>query len=118
VNVEDVLSRLERVKRSGEGWMARCPAHDDRVASLKVDVGADERVLLRCHAGCTVEAVVAALGLELRDLFPAGGRGDRLPPPEQRQHGNTSAAPSPNTSQPSGFRRIFCARWVLPRSPT
>jgi hypothetical protein len=71
--VERVLDRLERVKRSGSGWTAHCPAHEDRVASLSVGEGDDGRVLVRCHAGCSVEDVVATLGLELRDLFEAGG---------------------------------------------
>src|SRR4051812_14692581 len=56
-------------RRSGDGWMARCPVHDDRQASLSIHEGTDGRVLLHCHAGCEVEAVVGALHLELRDLF-------------------------------------------------
>lgn len=39
------------------------------MASLSISEGADGRVLVHCHAGCTVEAVVMALGLEMRDLF-------------------------------------------------
>jgi 5S rRNA maturation endonuclease (ribonuclease M5) len=69
--VDRVLERLDGVKRSGEGWEAKCPAHDDRHASLSVAVGAEGRVLLKCHAGegCSVEAIVAALGLTTTDLF-------------------------------------------------
>jgi len=37
---------------------------------LSVREGDDGRVLLHCHAGCPVDEVVAALGLELHDLFP------------------------------------------------
>jgi hypothetical protein len=72
------LERLEHVKRSGSGWTARCPAHEDRQASLSVGEGDDGRVLLKCHAGCSAEEVVRALGLEFRDLF-AGGGGLRYP---------------------------------------
>ena len=67
---EELVSRLERVKRSGTGWTARCPAHDDRTPSLSIDEGDDGRLLLKCHAGCATEAVVAALGLTLADLSP------------------------------------------------
>lgn len=67
--VEALLSRLERVRPCGRGWIARCPAHDDRAASLSVAAGDDGRVLIRCFAGCPASAVVGALGLELRDLF-------------------------------------------------
>lgn len=72
MNVEGVLARLQGVRRNGSGWMARCPAHEDRNPSLSI-TERDGRVLLHCHAGCTVEAVCAALKIEMRDLF-AGPR--------------------------------------------
>src|SRR5947209_8384112 len=56
-------------RRSGSGWMARCPAHDDRQASLSISEGTDGRVLLYCHAGCSLTDVLAAVRLEPRDLF-------------------------------------------------
>lgn len=68
--IDALLARLERVHRSGRGWTARCPAHEDRTASLSVSEGADGRVLLHCFAGCGAGDVVAALGLTLADLFP------------------------------------------------
>jgi hypothetical protein len=37
---------------------------------LSIAEGDDGRVLLNCHAGCTVEEVVSSIGLELQDLFP------------------------------------------------
>jgi Protein of unknown function (DUF3987) len=63
------LVNLLGAKRTGDGWIARCPAHDDHKPSLSISEGADGRALLICHAGCTTEAVVAALGLTLSDLF-------------------------------------------------
>ena len=69
MTVDEFLDRVEHVRRSGSRWTARCPAHEDRHASLSVGEGNDGRVLIRCHAGCAVDAIVAALGLELRDLF-------------------------------------------------
>jgi hypothetical protein len=39
VRIDDFLDRLDRVKRSGSGWTARCPAHEDRHASLSVGEG-------------------------------------------------------------------------------
>lgn len=64
-----LLERLERVRASGAGWTARCPAHEDRTATLSVSVGDDERVLVHCHAGCSTAEVVAAVHLTVRDLF-------------------------------------------------
>lgn len=49
--------------------MARCPAHDDRQASLSIAEGRGGRTLLRCFAGCEVQRVVAALGVAMHDLF-------------------------------------------------
>jgi putative DNA primase/helicase len=72
---ESILERLDGVKPLGTGWVARCPAHDDVDPSLKVDVDESGKVLLHCHAGCEPADVVAAIGLELADLFPPRKRG-------------------------------------------
>jgi hypothetical protein len=41
--------------------MARCPAHDDRTPSLSIRDADNDKVLVRCHAGCDQESVIAAL---------------------------------------------------------
>jgi hypothetical protein len=64
-----VLERLEGVKKRGADYQALCPAHDDQDPSLSVSQGEDGRALLKCFAGCKTEDVVAALGLEMKDLF-------------------------------------------------
>lgn len=69
--LENVLSRVERAKRNGSGYIARCPAHDDRHPSLAISEGDDGRVLLHCHAGCETAAILAALRLTEADLFEA-----------------------------------------------
>ena len=61
--VSDVLSRLRKVKPSGRGWTACCPAHDDRNPSLSIAEGDNGLVLLKCFAGCSYEAIRNALGL-------------------------------------------------------
>jgi putative DNA primase/helicase len=48
-------------RKSGGGWTARCPAHDDRTPSLLIRDADDSEVLVRCHAGCDQERVIAAL---------------------------------------------------------
>ncbi|MEX1090137.1 MAG: DUF3987 domain-containing protein [Phycisphaeraceae bacterium] len=69
--IDLVLSKID-AKPAGPGkWQARCPGHDDRKPSLSIATGDDGRALLHCQAGCTVEAVTAALGLTMRDLMPA-----------------------------------------------
>ena len=86
MSADTLLSRLDRVKRTGTGrWQARCPAHDDRGPSLSVRELDDGRVLVHCFAGCSVQEVVGAIGLDLGDLFPEKplehGRHERKPFP-------------------------------------
>lgn len=71
---QGVLAHLEGVRRSGAGYMGRCPNHDDRQASLSIKEGADGRVLLHCFAGCGTADIVVSAGLAFVDLFPAGSR--------------------------------------------
>ena len=65
----EVLARLDGVKRTGGGWSAKCPAHQDRSPSLSITEGADGRILMRCHAGCETGDICRALGIRLADLF-------------------------------------------------
>ena len=69
----DIASTFPSAKPSGDGHMAKCPAHEDRTASLSINTGDDGRVLLKCHAGCDVDAILHAAHLERRDLFPSNG---------------------------------------------
>ncbi|HVU88049.1 MAG TPA: phage/plasmid primase, P4 family [Pirellulales bacterium] len=72
--IEKILARFEGVRSTGQRqWEARCPAHDDRTASLSIGVGDDGRALLHCQASCSTQAVVDAAGLRMRDLFPSNG---------------------------------------------
>lgn len=61
-----IAEALGNFKRSGDGFMACCPAHEDNNPSLSIKDGADDRVLVHCFAGCTQERVIDrldALGL-------------------------------------------------------
>lgn len=79
-NLERFLSRLEGVKRTGEGrWLARCPAHQDRTPSLAVRVTDDDRMLVHCFSGCAFDDVVSAVGMEAADLMPDKYKGRREP---------------------------------------
>lgn len=77
--IDLVLGRLEGVRRSGAGWMSRCPAHDDRSPSLSVREADDQSVLVHCFKGCNAAEIVHAINLSLRDLFVRRGLG--VPPP-------------------------------------
>ncbi len=69
MNVEAILTRFQCVRRNGNGsYVAKCPAHADKNPSLSIrEVGG--KVLLKCFAECTVEAICAAAGIEMADLF-------------------------------------------------
>jgi hypothetical protein len=69
--LQSILSLLRNVKETSAGqFEARCPAHDDKHASLSISTGADGRVLLHCHAGCSSMSVCQSLGLKLSSLMP------------------------------------------------
>ena|SRR3990167_3139719 len=63
-----VLNKLKRVRHSGSGWSAECPGHDDRANSLSVSE-VDGKAILHCHAGCSTDHVVSAMGLTWAELF-------------------------------------------------
>jgi hypothetical protein len=69
--VADILSRLDRVRKTGkDSWIACCPAHEDRSPSLTIRETDDGKTLLHCFTGCSIHDIVAALGMDLSDLFP------------------------------------------------
>jgi len=76
----DLLAQLKAVRRGGDGWTARCPAHDDQHNSLSIH-HPDGRWLLKCHAGCGWQEIIDALGLDAADLFDdeTGGGGGSIP---------------------------------------
>lgn len=70
-SIDKLLSRLQRVKRTGPGrWIASCPTREDRHPSLVIRELDDGRVLLHDFGGDGVASILAAMGLDLRDLFP------------------------------------------------
>jgi hypothetical protein len=67
--LETVLARFKGVRATPAGFVALCPAHRDHSPSLSIASGREGRVLLKCLAGCDTEDVLAAVGLNWRDLF-------------------------------------------------
>src|SRR5688572_22765026 len=69
MTLSEVVSRLTKPKKTGKGFNALCPAHDDKSPSLSIFEG-DYRTVLHCFAGCSEDAILNAIGLEKADLFP------------------------------------------------
>ncbi len=91
-----MLTGVSGPNSSGE-YTAKCPAHQDRTASLTVTSKASakdrrERLYLCCHAGCSNDAVMAALKITPKDLIvhPDPDRRLQKPPAPRRE-----AAPKP-----------------------
>jgi len=67
-NFQSLITKLQANKH-GNQWLAKCPAHDDRQASLSVSQASDGTILIKCFAGCTTESIVEHVGLKMGDLF-------------------------------------------------
>ena len=75
VTIADWLDRLQGVRKSGAGYKALCPAHDDNNPSLSVTEGDGGTVLVTCFAGCMFE--------DIRGILWPQDAGPRMPT-EQR----------------------------------
>jgi hypothetical protein len=123
--IEALTAAGSTPRRRGAGWIARCPGHDDGDPSLSIREGREGRALLKCHTGCSLDQVLAALGFPKSDLFeappvarlranrrdkleptrPHAPRPDRRPPPSNPPQGpQAGAGPIPQetsaTAQP------------------
>lgn len=72
MQLDELLSRFDKVKKQGKSFQARCPSHDDKIASLSITEGSD-RILLKCHAGCATADVLSSVGLNMKDLYFSSG---------------------------------------------
>jgi hypothetical protein len=75
VTAADLAKKIPGSRRRSDGrwWDGRCPAHDDRSASFSWADG--ERALIgKCHAGCTIQMIASALGIDMRQLSYANGQ--------------------------------------------
>lgn len=71
MSLDNIISRLNKVKKTGSGCcIACCPAHDDHSPSLSIRELDDGRVLIKCWAGCSAEAILESIGLNFSDLYP------------------------------------------------
>lgn len=97
--IEDVLGRLDGVKKDGTGWSARCPCrNDDHNPSLHIGLGEDDRVLMTCHrgGGCTLDEICTALQMTVADLHTVRlGKQDDRPAPKP-----VKRSPAPVTKAP------------------
>jgi hypothetical protein len=114
--LQKIVPLLENIAPSGENLSARCPAHDDHQNSLVVGVGEGECGLVYCHAGCSPEEILDALGFTMRDLFPGPAERTRR---SSRPPSPSSAAPPTSTNGTSdGMARPAAAPPTAPAAPS
>jgi len=71
MTIDNVLARLEKVKRTGkESYIACCPSHNDKHPSLSLRDLPDGRILIHCFAGCDINSILSTIGLDMNALFP------------------------------------------------
>lgn len=105
MDLQQILGMLDHVSgpnSSGE-YTARCPAHNDRTASLTVTSKQSrkdgrERIYLCCHAGCENPAIMDALKITAKDLIV---NPDPARPAAKTQRGGRSAAKPQRKDEPT-----------------
>lgn len=81
------LSAHGNMRKNGGGWRGNCPAcgTSARSTALSVAEGTTGALLVKCFAGgCEPEAICAALGLAMTDLFPEALTAHHHPGPRRR----------------------------------
>lgn len=120
MRTEDFLALFPRRKQNGPGdFHVPCPGHDDNAKnpekfSLHV-TETPERILLKCFAGCSVDAILRALDLPASALFTNGTAPPG--PPRARPPRSAPAAPVHDTHEPDeapATLAAFAARKALP----
>ena len=82
--IENILSRLEKVKGRNGAYTACCPAHSDKSPSLAIRELDDGRILIKCFADCSVQDILGAIGMDMNDLFPNVNKD--LPPVKRKYY--------------------------------
>jgi putative DNA primase/helicase len=79
---DDVLAKFSGVRQTANGWSCFCPVHEAGQGSrhnrsLWLKLGRTGVLICNCKKGCPTESVLAAVGLQMSDLFPDGTRKKR-----------------------------------------
>ena len=61
MRLDQLIQRLKGVKTDSNGYVAPLSCPRRYHPSLSISTGDDGRILLKCHAGCSIEAVLASV---------------------------------------------------------
>ncbi len=92
-------------RKTGAGWMVRCPAHDDREPSLSIRDGVDGEPVFNCFADCDWRDVKDALRAD--GLLPERGPGHA---PKRRRR-PPRATPRPDDSDQQQHMEFARRKW-------
>jgi len=80
MKIDEFLALVETPRPIGPGkFQGPCPSHHDKHPSFNITEGG-QGILVKCWAGCSVEDICQALGIQVRDLFYDS---DSAPSPRQ-----------------------------------
>ncbi|EHM24262.1 hypothetical protein SPW_7356 [Streptomyces sp. W007] len=105
MRLTEILGRLSGVEEDHDGYLALCPAHNDRRhPSLKLTLKANGMLLMVCRTGCEKADILKAANLTAADLFNVDGQGAK-----------TISAKLPETVGPgeTAGLRVAVDRWVV-----
>jgi len=77
--LQRLLDSLSQISEEKDGWCSLCPnpqhsgGQGDSNPSLRISVGEEGRLLLRCRVGCSTKDILDSIGFTFRDLWPAPG---------------------------------------------
>jgi hypothetical protein len=84
MKINNLISRLEGAKKTGaHSWICKCPAHQDRTASLHIKNDGDDKILLNCFAGCDTYSILKSIGLDWKDVLPDSNEINHSSPKKQ-----------------------------------
>ncbi len=72
-HTSNILSRLDGVIKTHNGWDAKCPCrNDDSNPSLSIHEKPTGQILMYCHrgGGCNASQICDSIGVSLSDLMP------------------------------------------------
>jgi len=87
MTLNEILPRFSGVKaNAGGGYQGKCPCHDDKTASLSI-TEENGKILMHCHAGCSVQNICTTIGITQSDLFYEPSQRFSVPTQKQKSAG-------------------------------
>jgi putative DNA primase/helicase len=76
LRLTEILGRLDGVEEDHDGYLAFCPAHNDRAhPSLKLTLKEGGQLLMICRTGCELDDILSKMRLPKSALFDVDGQG-------------------------------------------